>query len=270
MHPPEKIGLIAGQGQIPQQLITRWVELGHVPVIAALKGVTDPALVDGKISEWFSVGQVGHILKFFQSQGVHRLVMIGAMNRPNFWTLRTDFLGLYLILKFLSHSIGSIGDDALLRLIRGEIEKKGMKVIGVHHFLPELLCPSGVLGDVQPDEDARVLIRIGFDAAKRHGALDRGQSVVVSPEGVIALEGRDGTNSMIAGCRGRLTPILVKVSKPQQDMDVDMPTIGPSTVENCHAAGFIGIAVESGHTLVTDRDAVLRLCNMYGMFLIGI
>ncbi len=266
MQPIQKIGLIAGQGEIPPLLTSRWQQQGLTPVVVGLRGITPEQTLTGHISAVFSIGQAGHILDFFKSHGVTKLVMVGGLQRPNFWTLRTDATGFSIVLKLLFRKIG---DDTLLRIIRSAIEKYGIAVAGVHEFLPELLCPQGVLGHIQPTASDRQVIKEGLNAAKHHGAADKGQSVIINDHGVIGFEDVAGTNALIASCAGRDNAILVKVSKPQQDMALDMPTIGVSTVENAHRAGLKGIAVEAGKTIIMNRDAVIESCNRYGLFLIG-
>lgn len=268
MHPAQKIGLIAGQGQLPHMLLARWKHLGLTPVVVGLDGITPSDTLVGHISRIFSIGQAGHILDFLKSEGVTQLVMAGALSRPNFWTLKTDMVGLRIIFKFLFRKVG---DDTLLRTLRAEVESRGITVVGVHHYLPELLCPVGVLGSVSPDETDKAVIVSGLKAAKLHGAEDRGQSVVVGADcEVLGYEEVSGTNALIASCSGRQGAVLVKVSKPQQDLALDMPTIGPSTIEAVHHAGFKGIAIEAHKTIVLDQERVISLSNQYGLFLVGI
>ena len=267
MQPIQKIGLIAGQGDLPNILVSRWMEQGLTPVIVGLRDITPPNILKGHISATFSIGQAGHILDFFQSHHVTQMVMVGGLKRPNFWTLRTDATGFRIVLKLLFRKVG---DDTLLRTIRSEIERRGIKVIGAHEFLPELLCPSGVLSEIQPTDQDVDIIRLGLKAAKSHGEEDKGQSVVVNESGVVGFEDVAGTNALISSCAGHHGAILVKVSKPQQDMALDMPTIGLSTVEHIKRSGFKGIAVEAGKTIILDRESVVNACNRYGLFIMGV
>lgn len=267
MQPIQKIGLIAGQGELPPLLISRWEQQGFTPVIVALKGITPPDILTNRISASFSIGQAGHILNFFKSQGVTKLVMVGGLKRPNFWTLRTDTTGFGIVCKLIFRKVG---DDTLLKTIRAEIEKRGFTVAGVHEFMPELLCPVGVLGDIHPTDKQKDLINTGFQSAKHHGAADKGQSIVIDENGDVMFETNAGTNALIARCAGHNGAILVKTSKPQQDMALDMPTIGVSTVESAHRAGLKGIAVEADKSIIVNRDAVVAACNQNGLFIVGI
>lgn len=262
-----KIGLIAGQGDLPVALIRKWQSIGIVPVIVGLRGTTPESLLNGQISAMFSIGQAGHILAFLKEKGVTKLVMAGGLKRPNFWTLRTDMVGLWVIAKLI---VRRFGDDGLLKFLRREIEQQGIQVMGVQDFLPEIVCPAGVLGTVFPTPEQDAMIATGFLAAKRHGAADKGQSIVITPQGHISFETAEGTNALILSCAGQAGAILVKVSKPQQDLALDMPTIGPGTMDAILKAGLKGIAVEAGKTILLDRDRVVRMCNDYGVFMIGV
>jgi DUF1009 family protein len=64
--------------------------------------------------------------------------------------------------------------------------------------------------------------------------------------------------------------VLVKIAKPGQDRRLDLPSIGPATVEAASRAGLRGIAVEAGGALVVDRDAVVRAADASGLFVIAI
>jgi DUF1009 family protein len=265
-------GLIAGRGRLPELLLARWKSQGITPVVIGLEGITDPELLKNHVHLMARVGSVGKIFSFLKAHGVRDLVLLGGMTRPAWLTLRPDLRGFLTACKLLA--CWTKGDSSLLSALRREIEAAGFHVRGVHEYLPELLAAQGPLTRTVPSEDDRETIRIGIAAAKRHGLADLGQSVVVQQGKVIDTEGVDGTDALIvrAGMKRGLGrgPILVKLCKPQQDRALDMPTIGPQTVKAAVKAGFIGIVVEAGATLVAERDEVIRLCDEAGVFLEGV
>src|SRR5690606_34756218 len=141
-------------------------------------------------------------------------------------------------------------------------------------LLADMPAPSGVLGRHRPDADDDADIAVGLAAARRLGALDIGQAAVVQQGGVLALEDVEATDVLI-GPAGALKrpgrgPILVKVCKPQQEVRADPPVIGPDTIRRAVAAGFAGIAVDAGGTLVLDRSETVGLADAAGLFLVGI
>ena len=104
--------------------------------------------------------------------------------------------------------------------------------------------------------------------------MDIGQAAIVESGAVIGVEAVEGTDALIARCaelkKKDKGGVLVKSCKPQQDKDLDLPTIGPETVEACAKAGLNGIAVHAHQSLITDIDAVRRLADQHKMFVIGI
>src|SRR5690606_27194537 len=106
-------------------------------------------------------------------------------------------------------------------------------------------------------------IRVSIEAARRLGELDIGQGVIAVGGRVVALEGPEGTDSMIGRinelrARQRISAtrpgVLVKLCKPSQDIRVDLPSAGLSTIRNAKDAGLSGIALEAGRSLLLDRQ----------------
>ena len=63
---------------------------------------------------------------------------------------------------------------------------------------------------------------------------------------------------------------LVKVSKPKQDLRVDLPTIGPKTIEHMIEANLSGIIVEANKTFVENPKQTFKLINRYRLFFYAI
>jgi hypothetical protein len=268
---PMKVGIIAGSGRPPLLLAEALEREGHVPYIIALDGSAEPELYQTRKHLLVPIGRAGRIIKWLKENGVTELVLSGALKRPEWAKLKVDPRGLMFVAKV---ALKALGDDGLLRAIRFELEKDGFHLRGIHEFMPELLAPEGVLGSIEPLAEDQETIRLGYDAAKEHGRQDKGQSVVVQQETVLGLEGDDGTAALMARAAkiksvGR-GPILVKVCKPQQDLALDLPTIGINTVESAREGGYAGIAVEAGLTLIIDLANVVLLCDRYGLFIVGL
>jgi UDP-2,3-diacylglucosamine hydrolase len=159
------------------------------------------------------------------------------------------------------------------------IEASGAHVIGAHEVVPGLLADTGPLGAHAPTDEDRRDIEAGIAAANALGALDVGQGAVAVGGRVVALEGAEGTDAMLARVAdlrkdGRISirrrGVLVKLCKPQQDERADLPSIGPSTVAGAHAAGLAGIAVEAGRALVLERARLVEEADRSGLFILGI
>jgi hypothetical protein len=64
--------------------------------------------------------------------------------------------------------------------------------------------------------------------------------------------------------------VLVKAPKLGQDRRLDLPSIGPKTVEGVARAGLAGLAVMAGETIMADPQAVATMADRLGLFVIGL
>jgi DUF1009 family protein len=73
----------------------------------------------------------------------------------------------------------------------------------------------------------------------------------------------EGTNEAIkrGGTLARESAVMVKVSKPNQDVRFDVPVIGVETIRVAAESGVRVIAVEARKTLLLERDAVIALAD---------
>lgn len=271
------IAIIAGGGRMPLYLAEQLVERGREFFVVMLKGDADPALTTHDHIQ-VDTAQPGRLAKALRERGIEEVVMAGSVHgRPDISRFRPDWTTLRLIGRILPAL--RKGDDALLRAVIGMMEETGVKVVGAHEIVPDLLAPIGPLGSLAVTGAERQPIEVGIQAASLLGAVDAGQGVVVIGRRVVALEGAEGTDAMlkrVADLRdsGRLSAkkggVLVKLRKPGQDMRVDLPTIGPQTVHNAAAAKLAGIAVHGENTLIMDRQATVEIADTAGLFVVGL
>lgn len=271
-NPERKLGIIAGGGELPQKLLQWCRENNRAFHALAIKGNACEDYFTADIPhDWIRIGQAGTGFKRFKEEGVKEIVLIGTIKRPSFAELVPD---LRTTAFFAKLGAKSLGDDGILRALVKEIESEGMKVVGIQEVVPDLLARSGVLTKKKPDKEDEEDIRRGVEVASALGRLDVGQSVVVQQGLVLGVEGIEGTDKLITRCaeykRKGKAPVLVKLRKPQQDMRVDLPTIGTRTIENARNSGFKGIAVHAGNTLIVNETEVIKLADKYGMFIKGI
>jgi len=210
--------------------------------------------------------------------GCRDLVLIGSLVRPYLWTTIPDIGALRVLPELVRLYRG--GDDQLLRGIAAIFEREGFRLLAAQDVAPELLMPPGTLGSRAPGEDDLADIAVACQAIAALGPYDVGQGMVIGQRRIVAVEGAEGTDGMLERCAamldgGRLrwprgNGILVKSPKPGQDRRVDLPAIGPATVEKAAAAGLRGIAVVAGSTLVVDMQEVIRTADRLGLFVVGV
>lgn len=271
------VGVIAGGGDLPRQLLDRLAAAAQPAFVLAIAGSADPHLVRDHPGAEISIGEIGRQLEALKSAGCEEVTFVGIVRRPDFSTLRLDMKGAMLLPKVVAAA--RKGDDALLRVVLQVYEDAGFRVRGADEFASTLLAEAGPLGSLEPDEGHRADIRVAARAAAAIGELDIGQGAVSCDGLVLALEAQEGTDQMLQRCAAlpshiRGSPearrgVLVKRPKPIQERRIDLPTIGQNTVRLAAEAGLAGIAVEAGCALVLDAPAVARLADKLGLFVYG-
>ncbi len=268
----KKLGIIAGAGALPHCLIEACERMHRDFYVLGLKGQANPKEYDKALPmSWIRLGSVGKAFRIFKKQKVQEVVFIGAVKRPSLIGLWPDFRGIKTLAKL---SLKALGDDGLLKFIVKEVESEGMKVVGIDDILPQLLAKKGVYTRMVPTPRDSVDIKRGVEVAHLLGKADVGQSVIVQQGLVLSVEGIEGTDALIRRSadlkRRGGGGVLVKMCKPQQDRRVDLPTIGPQTVQSVKNAGFSGIAIQSGAVLISQSEQTVKLANQLGIFIVGV
>jgi lipid-A-disaccharide synthase len=267
------VGILAGGGGLPLEAADAIRRSGRSVHVVGIAGEADPAIA-GWPHTWVNWGGIGAMLRAFRDADCTEIVIIGGVRRPDLVNLRPDagfFLSLPLLLRLMSG-----GDDSVLRRVVKFFERKGFKVRGVHEVAPALLAAAGLLAGPPPSETNRRDIDTGLALIEALGSADIGQAVVVAsgrPIAIEAAEGTDGILQRVADLRRRgeagTGGVLVKAAKPGQELRVDLPAVGPKTVELAASAGLAGIAVLAGAVLLAERKVLLAAADRYGLFLVG-
>jgi DUF1009 family protein len=265
----ENIGLIAGKGQFPLLFARAAREQGAAVIAVAHRGETDPALAS-LVAElhWIHVGQLGKIIRIFKAAGVRQAVMAGGISRGRlFREFRPDWRALSVIRR-----AGAGQDDRLLRAVADEMEAEGITIAPSTLFMDDLLAAPGPLSRRPPSPEELSDINLGVQAARELGRLDIGQCAVVRRQVVVALETIEGTDATIrrGGTLAGPGVVVVKVSKPDQDLRFDVPAVGLDTIGTMREVKAAVLAVEAGKTLIFDRAEMLQAADQAGIAVWGI
>ena len=271
-----KLGLIAGGGDLPAAVAARCDAEGRPVFLIRLAGFADPHLARWPGAE-FGMAQIGAILKALKAEACTTVCLAGIVNRPDFKTLKPDFKGATLLPGIVAAA--SKGDDALLRKILSVFEAEGFAVEGADDILGGEMLAAGALGTVSPTPEQLADLKKALHVAEKSGELDIGQGAVVCDGLVLAVEAQEGTDAMLSrvaglpadlrGSAGDRKGALGKAPKPIQDLRVDMPVIGPRTVEMAAAAGLAGIGGVAGRLILIDRAAITAAADRLGLFVWG-
>ncbi len=258
----ESIGLIAGSRTLPLEFarLARAAGVRRI-VCTAVEGETDPALaalVDDMV--WLNVGQLSKMISTFTSRGVKQCVMAGQIAPKNLFDLRPDLRAMGVLLRLKeknAHTIfGAIAD---------ELKKDGVELVEATPWLAPLMPQTGFELGPKLSAAQKADVAFGFRIAKEVSRLEIGQLAVVKDGTVLAVEGFEGTDKCLAR-GGELAgknggAVAVKVAKLDHDMRFDIPCIGANTFETCAAANISVLALESGKSLLLERETCGELAK---------
>jgi DUF1009 family protein len=279
LEPGARVGVIAGGGRLPVEVAQGLEGQRHPPFIIMVEGEVDRGSELYRYEhESLALEQIGALASLLKRRKITHIVLAGEIRRrPKLTDMRLS-LGLLALVPMLVIALAH-GDDGLLKILARGLEARGVKVIGAHQVVPDLVAAEGVLTKAAPLKSDRRDIEAAYAAAKAIGALDIGQAAIAIGGRAIALEGVEGTDGLLQRTKelrnhgrlaGRTRGVLVKCAKPGQELRADLPSIGPQTVEAAHAAGLAGIAVEAGRSLVLEGPATISNANSLGLFIIGL
>ncbi|WP_237400883.1 LpxI family protein [Rhodovulum sulfidophilum] len=266
--------LIAGSGALPAHLARAMEAAGTPFLIAQVEGYEMAGAGHWPV-ETFALERLALLFDLLHARGMHRVVLAGTVHRPRLEPERIDPRTAQMLPRILP--LLAQGDDGALRAVIALFEEDGFEVVGADAVAPGLLPPPGVPTAAQPSEaDRRDAARAAAIVAAL-GASDLGQGAVVAQGLCLAVETLPGTDAMlawVADVAGACRPdpkgakgVLCKAPKPGQDRRVDLPAIGPATVEAAYRAGLAGIAVEAGGVLVLEPEETLARADALGLFL---
>jgi UDP-2,3-diacylglucosamine hydrolase len=258
-------GLIAGNGRFPFLVLEGARSQGIEMAVIAIKEEADPELARiARRLHWVSLGELSRTIDLLRQEGVTQAVMAGQVKHNKiFSAIRPDWK-----LAKLLFALPKKNTDSLIGAVAKVLQDEGIQLVDSTLFLKPLLPEAGVLTRREASEGESEDMAYGLGLARNIAAMDIGQTVVVSNQACIAVEAMEGTDETIARA-ARITAgksfVVVKVSKPNQDMRFDVPVVGLSTIATMKASGATALAIDAQRTLLFDREALIAAANDAGI-----
>jgi UDP-2,3-diacylglucosamine hydrolase len=265
---PDVLGIIAGNGAYPFLLAESARRAGVKKLVAAaFTGETKPEFA-AQVDEihWLRVGQLARLITSLRGSGVQHAIMAGQIAPQNLFDLRPDWKTLLLLARLKQRNAESI-----FAAIGDELARAGVQLLPAVTFLEHLLASPGLIAGRNLSRRQEADVEFGFTIAKEMSRLDVGQTVVVKNGTVVAVEAFEGTNDAVrrGGALARKDAVVVKVSKPNQDLRFDVPVIGVETVRVAAEVKARAIAVEAGRTLLLEKEELVALATRLNVSIVA-
>lgn len=265
----KRICLISGSGDLPFAIAADARSKGYAVLAIGLEPLADKAL-SSYVDEikWVNVGKLGRIIDTLKKFKVKEAVMAGKVPKSLLYKsrIKPDLLAIKLLFSLKDRS-----DDSILLAIARELKKNGITLMNTTDFSSGLLTPEGVLTRKPPSEDEWKDISFGWKIAKEIGRLDIGQTVIVKNQAVMAIEAIEGTDEAIrrGGSLAGKGSVVIKVSKPHQDMRFDVPVVGLDTLRTMIEVNARVLAIEAQKSILLMREHIIKEAQKAAISVIG-
>lgn len=254
-----KIGLIAGGGTLPLEFTRAARKAGNKVVVFAIEGMASAELEkEADRIYWLNIGQFKKFLFLLLKNRVRELALLGNVRKNVVYNKKVDSQ-----FKAVLKASGNRNDYSILKEITKRLAIFGIKVIDPTEYLGQLVPSKGILSSTLPNERVSKDISFGYGVAKNLAESDIGQTVIVKNLGVVAVEAMEGTDSTIERAYELAGPgcVMVKVSRPDQDMRWDIPTVGPGTMEKLVSNEFSALALESDKMFIVEKEKMIKMAD---------
>ena len=265
----EKLGIIAGAGELPVLLARAAVANDREPVVIQItKSDTERFASVAEEVHTYGVGQIQKIARTLLDSGVEDVVIIGKVEKN---ILLRPFHIDTTTIKILVHNRRE-KPTAIVNAALNYLESTGLTILPQDRYLQDLLPDPGVLTNRQPTESQWKDIELGITTARQIADMDIGQTVVVKNQIVLAIEAIEGTDATIrrGGTLGRRGTVVAKAAAANHDFRVDVPTVGQQTLSALHHVKAGVLAVEARRTFVMEPEILIPQADRWKIAVVAV
>jgi DUF1009 family protein len=267
------LGIIAGENNLPKYLINKLIKNNSKFLIIDLTKSNNFKKYANSYS--LNITQLGKAISILNKNNCKKIIFIGKVKRPEISLLKFDNKAFFYLPRL--YSAFKKGDGSILKEIIKIFSENKIKILNSMKFTPELVFNKKNINNIKVSNLDRTSINKGIQIIKTLSKFDIGQSVVLNNGYVLAMEGPEGTDEMIKRSgflskklKLKNKSILIKFPKVNQDLRVDLPTLGLDTVKNSIKANIKGIVVKRSQNIILERDKILNLTKKNNFFIISL
>jgi len=267
------LGLIVGETSLPNYVISKLLKKNIEFLILDL--TKSNIYKRYKNSYSLKITELGKAISILKKNNCKNVIFIGKVERPDISLLKFDTKALFYLPRLFSAF--KKGDGNILKEIIKIFKENKLNVVNSMKFTPELIFKDKSINKLKINNADKSSISKGVKIIKSLSKFDIGQSVVINNGYVLAIEGPEGTDVTIKRSlhlskkyKLKNKSILIKFPKANQDLRIDLPTIGFDTIKNCIKANIKGIAVKRSQNIILDKDKIINLVKKNNFFIISI
>ncbi len=264
----EKIALIAGNGNLPYYFYETATKKGYDIYTIGLFDTINENLKSKAHFVHINIGEIGKLISYLLLNDINKVIMLGKVEKSLvFQNIKLDDT-----FKMIVDSLPDRKDETIVLGVIAALKESGIDILPQNYLMDQFLADEKLYTNSAPDELDQKSIEIGIEGAKALGKIDVGQTVVVKNRAIVALEAVEGTDETIkrAGKYAGEGAIIVKMSRPQQDMRIDVPAIGMKTLEEAIKIKAKGLVIEAHRMLMLDKEELIKKANENDIFITGI
>ncbi len=217
------------------------------------------------------------MIEIFKTHNVKKLIFSGKFNRQKNYKKKVS-----KEVKKIINETKFFGDDSTLKKIKEFFEKKGFEVVSPntlikHNFKVNEIIFNKKYHNNENLKYLRATIKMGKNILDLISKYDIGQSIVARKSHILGIEGIEGTNELIKRCGkyyneqlnedNTFGPVLIKLPKLHQTLDLDMPVIGIETIKLAYKYNFFGIGFSQKGVLVVNEHEIRSFCESKNFYL---
>ena len=266
-----KVGILAGGGKLPISIGKSLLQSNYDVIFFCIENFCNPKLYKDYVFENITINSFSKILQNLKNHKVEKIIMAGNITRPSIKDIDFDLNVLKLIKNF---ALDSKGDDRLLSTISIFFENNGFPILDWKKECKDLFINEEYLTSKKPSKAAKSNSKKGLRIFELIGRADISQSIIIQNNIILGIEAAEGTDELIKRCykykKKGDKGILLKLSKYNQDSNIDIPVVGLETVKNLNEYDYDGIFLERNKCIIIDKEEVIKFCNSQHIFIASV
>ena len=215
----------------------------------------------------FEIYELKKILSLLNDKNVSELIFLGKIQRPNLENFKLDGV-IDKYIPMLSSAYND-GDGQLLNVVLSIFKINGFKISSP---LSQSKSFNFIKGEITKIKNIATSkdINKGISVLNTLSKYDNAQSIVIVDGYILAIEAVEGTDKMLERVfyirkknknLAKKCGTLVKLPKKGQSKLIDLPVIGPKTIDLVVKANLECLVIDHRFTMIENKNKIIELAK---------